>query len=298
MTGFERKWFGIGALCTIVPCAFAFYVYTLNAGINSPRVNELRTENAALTAEVRKMKDSHAIDCGAALADAQKQYEGAIALYNEQFARAESLEKIVADIRAQNLKPAEPVKPKPAAPVALPDDSANLYTTLFVQPDWRIRPNEVSARGLFTQTEVGRDLAAHTHLRIWSVDQAEAKPYYKFVTMTPCLLIQKPTGEIVYRECNPTLAKFPHGLRHQIVKTVRQERHGHQPICPGPNCEPPSREQPLPSNEVVLNREPPAVAPPAKEEKKSAVPALLIAGAVAAVTYVVKFGAAARKAHG
>lgn len=186
--------------------------------------------------------------------------------------------------------------------VDLPEDADNLHTILFLQPDFAKRPNELRAKQLFDSQPWCLDLRSRTHWHVWTIDLPEAKPYWKFVTKTPCLMILDCAGEagrVLYSEANPDLAKKPDGLLHQINVTRKRQKHGNQqPFnCPDGVCPIPKKEEaaqpinPAPENVVAPAKE------EAKEEIKAPVPpadknipvalALAIAAVVAVGSFVI-----------
>jgi hypothetical protein len=156
--------------------------------------------------------------------------------------------------------------------VDLPEDGDNLHTIVFLQPDWEKRPNEKRFMKLFDTEKWCLDLRARTHTHIYTIDKPDAKPYFKFVKATPCLMILKcdgKAGQILYNEPNPDLAKKPDRLLHQINVTRKRQRHGNeQPFnCPDGIC--PINPKPDQDKKAAPPTDgPDSIELPAKEEEK------------------------------
>ena len=155
----------------------------------------------------------------------------------------------------------------------------------------------MKAERLFASEPWCMDLRARTHWHVWTIDQPEAKPYWKFVTKTPCLIIQdckEHGGRILYNEPNPDLAKHPKGLLHQINVTRKRQKHGtvspYNGPCPDGVCPDDQKKSnagpdgPPPTDEVKVDAAPDA--PDAKHEGIPAGIAIAIALSIGAAGFV------------
>jgi hypothetical protein len=160
--------------------------------------------------------------------------------------------------------------------VDLPEDAENMHTILFLAQDWESRPNQVKAKKMFDQKDWCRDLRSRTHWHIWTIDQPEAKPYWKFVKTTPCLIVQdcgEHGGRILYNEPNSDLGDGPKSLLHAINVQRKKQRHGsvspYDGPCPDGNCPIDQKKKdsagPPPTDEIKVSPlpdAPDAVKPP------------------------------------
>lgn len=143
----------------------------------------------------------------------------------------------------------EVVEPCPEERVIdLPEDGANWHTILILRPDWRNLPAERRAEAMFHSEPLLVSLKHQTHWHLITTDQPEFAPFRSLVTATPCLIVERANGEVVYRESGPELGKHPHDLTHAIRREV--ERH-----CPDGRCLPlhpvPRREEERPFDDEI-----------------------------------------------
>lgn len=138
--------------------------------------------------------------------------------------------------------------------IDLPEDGNTWHTILFLQADWKSRPAERKAHTIWF-TEPGLiSLREQTHWHVITTDQAEFQKFRPLVDATPCLLIERANGEVIYRESGPQLGKNNDGLRRAIRCEV--QRH-----CPDGRCLP-IHPVPGPENEKPLETEIPAILNP------------------------------------
>jgi hypothetical protein len=130
-------------------------------------------------------------------------------------------------------------------------------------------------------------LKHQTHWHLITTDQAECAKFSALVDATPCLLVERANGQVVYRESGPGLGKRPHELTHAIRKEI--QRH-----CPDGRCLPlhpvPGKEEEPPRDEIpAVLRE----TPPAADRKANLVPLVAVAGLAGLAGFARKFRAAA-----
>lgn len=144
--------------------------------------------------------------------------------------------------------------------IDLPEDGHTWHTILFLRPGWQSQPAERKAHTIFF-TETGLiSLRQQTHWHVITTDQPEFEPFRALVNITPCLVIERANGEVIYRESGPQLGRDNDGLRRAIRREV--ERH-----CPDGRCLPlhpvPGPDAPRVPDEIpaVLREEPPPAEP-------------------------------------
>lgn len=138
----------------------------------------------------------------------------------------------------------------------LPEDGNAWHTILILRPEWRSVAAERKAEAMFHSEPILVSLKHQTHWHLITTDQAEFAKFRPLVPMTPCLIVERANGEVVYRESGPELGKHPHLLTHALRREI--ERH-----CPDGRCLPlhpvPNRDEPRPNeNEIpaILREEP------------------------------------------
>ncbi|MDE2102071.1 MAG: hypothetical protein KGL39_32795 [Patescibacteria group bacterium] len=172
----------------------------------------------------------------------------------------------------------------------LPEDGNQWHTILILRQDWQSQKAERRAEAAFHSEPLLVSLKHQTHWHLITTDQVEFKKFRSLVDVTPCLIIERANGEVIYRESGPELGKRPHGLVKAIRKDV--ERH-----CPDGRCLP-LHPVPAPDGKDQANvDEVPAVlkddtAPPEKKSH-SALPAVAIATAALGAGFWRKFRTAA-----
>lgn len=115
--------------------------------------------------------------------------------------------------------------------IDLPEDGHNWHTILVLRPDWRASAAETKAESMFHSEPLLVSLKHQTHWHLITTDQAEFQPFRPLVSATPCLIVERANGEVVFRESGPELGKQPHALTHAIRREI--ERH-----CPDGRCLP------------------------------------------------------------
>ena len=171
--------------------------------------------------------------------------------------------------------------------IELPEDGNQWHTILLVCPDWQSRPAERRAEAMFHSEPLLASLKHQTHWHLITTDQPEFEKFRALVDATPCLVVERANGQVVYRESGPGLGHSPHALTRAIRKEI--QRH-----CPDGRCLPlhpvPGQDELPPGEEVpaVLREE----ASPA-EHKHPLAPAALIAALGALLGFARKFRLAA-----
>jgi hypothetical protein len=138
--------------------------------------------------------------------------------------------------------------------IDLPEDGNQWHTILLVCPNWRSRPAERRAEAMFHSEPLLASLKHQTHWHLIATDQQEFEKFRALVDVTPCLIVERANGQVVYRESGPGLGRFPHALTHAIKKEI--QRH-----CPDGRCLPlhpvPGKDEEPPRDEVpaVLREE-------------------------------------------
>jgi hypothetical protein len=155
--------------------------------------------------------------------------------------------------------------------IVLPEDGNQWHTILILRAGWPSLPAERRAEAMFHAEPLLVSLKHQTHWHLITTDQTECAKFRALVDATPCLIVERANGEVVYRESGPELGKHPHALTHAIRREI--ERH-----CPDGRCLPlhpvPGRDEEPPKDEVpAVLRE----TPPPAEKKANLVPAALIA---------------------
>jgi hypothetical protein len=170
----------------------------------------------------------------------------------------------------------------------LPEDGNQWHTILVLRPGWQNVPAERNAEAMFHSEPLLVSLKHQTHWHLFTTDQAEYQKFRGLVEATPCLIVERANGEVVYLESGPDLGKKPHALTHLIRKEI--QRH-----CPRNRCLPlqpvPGKDEPPPKeNEIpAVLREEPAPA----EKKANLAPLALVAGLGGLLGFAVKFKHAA-----
>lgn len=115
--------------------------------------------------------------------------------------------------------------------IDLPEDGNQWHTILIVCPDWKSRPAERRAEAMFHSDPLLASLQHQTHWHLITTDQPEFCKFRPLVDATPCLIVERANGEVVYRESGPELGRNSHGLTRAIRREI--ERH-----CPDGRCLP------------------------------------------------------------
>ena len=144
--------------------------------------------------------------------------------------------------------------------IDLPEDGNTWHTILFLRPNWQANAAERKAHTIWF-TESGLiSLRQQTHWHVITTDQPEFEKFRSLVNVTPCLLVERANGEVIYRESGPQLGRNNDGLRRAIRREV--QRH-----CPDGKCLPihpvPVPNEPEPINEIpdIVKKEDPPTQP-------------------------------------
>jgi hypothetical protein len=166
--------------------------------------------------------------------------------------------------------------------INLPEDGNQWHTILILRAGWQGLPSERKAEAMFHTEPLMVSLRHQTHWHLITTDQAECAKFRALVDATPCLIVERANGEVVYRESGPDLGKHPQALTRAIRKEI--ERH-----CPDGRCLPlhpvPGKEDESPEEIPTVLRETPAPA----EKKANLVPLAAVAGAGLAAGFVWRF---------
>jgi hypothetical protein len=164
----------------------------------------------------------------------------------------------------------------------LPEDGNQWHTILILRPNWQSLPAERKAEAMFHSEPLLASLKHQTHWHLITTDQTEFGKFQPLVDVTPCLIVERANGQVVYRESGQRLGNNPRGLTLAIRKEI--ERH-----CPDRHClplhpvpdkdEPPSREQ-IPA---VLQEETP------QNEKPNLIPVAVVSALGALLGFARKF---------
>ena len=202
-------------------------------------------------------------------------------LYSRQVERITALETEVALTRA-----AATAASVQERVIDLPEDGNQWHTILILCPDWQGRPAERRAEAMFHSEPLLVSLKHQTHWHLITADQPEFRKFRALVDVTPCLIVERANGEVVYRESGPELGRHPHLLTHAIRKEI--QRH-----CPDGRCLPlhpvPGQDETEPHDEVpaVLREEGPGT-----KQRGNPLAAVVIAGLGALLGFACKFRAA------
>jgi hypothetical protein len=155
--------------------------------------------------------------------------------------------------------------------IDLPEDGNQWHTILILRAGWQNLPAERRAEAMFHAEPLLVSLRHQTHWHLITTDQAECAKFRALVNATPCLIVERANGEVVYRESGPDLGKHPHALTLAIRKEI--ERH-----CPDGRCLP---LHPLPGKDESPEEIPAVLreTPPPAEKKANLVPLAAIASA-------------------
>lgn len=168
----------------------------------------------------------------------------------------------------------------------LPEDANQWHTILILRPNWQSLPAERKAEALFHSDAQLVSLKHQTHWHLITTGQQEFQKFSPLVDVTPCLIVERANGQVVYRESGPRLGSNPHGLTQSIRKEI--ERH-----CPDRHCLPvhpvPDKDEPPPKDEIpaVLQQETP------ETQKPNLVPLAVVSGLGALLGFGRKFRNAA-----
>ncbi len=184
-------------------------------------------------------------------------------------------------------RPAAPVVAVEERVIDLPEDGNQWHTILILRAGWQNLPAQRKAEAMFHSEPLLVSLKHQTHWHLITTDQAECAKFSALVDATPCLIVERANGQVVYRESGPDLGKRPHALTHAIRKEI--QRH-----CPDGRCLPlhpvPGKDENPPQDEIpAVLRE----TPPPADKKASLVPLALVAGLAGLSGFALKFRKAA-----
>lgn len=156
------------------------------------------------------------------------------------------LDTRLAAIERRSASPA-PAKSAEARIIDLPDDANTWHTILFLRPGWQSHACERRAHTMFFTERGLVALRQQTHWHVITTDQAEFQKFRALVSATPCLVVERANGEVIYRESGRQLGQNDAALRRAIGREV--ERH-----CPDGRCLPlhptPEPDDPEPMDEI------------------------------------------------
>jgi hypothetical protein len=148
---------------------------------------------------------------------------------------------------------------------SLPADAAKWHTSLILQPDWETRPAEKQAvQALNTEPHL-KAFKAQTNFHLLKTDSpVYAKNFSAECPLTPCLLITRADGTVIYKESGSQLGKSPRRLYGAIQAEMK--RH-----CPDGRCLPPLKfpdqsESEEPVREAIPDTVEPPKEPPISQE--------------------------------
>ena len=113
----------------------------------------------------------------------------------------------------------------------LPEDGNQWHTILILRPNWQSHPTDRRAEALFHADPTLTSLKHQTHWHLITTDQPEFAKFRALVDATPCLIVERANGEVVYRESGPNLGRHGPALARSIRREI--ERH-----CPDGRCLP------------------------------------------------------------
>jgi len=140
----------------------------------------------------------------------------------------------------------------------LPEDGHTWHTILILQPNWQSLPAERRVEALFHSDPELSSLRHQTHWHLITTDQPEYRKFQQLAQTTPCLLVERANGQVIYHGCGPELNQRSPELTRAIRRSV--ERHCPRgrclPIHPQPPFPPADRNRDADSNESDENEVP------------------------------------------
>jgi len=168
----------------------------------------------------------------------------------------------------------------------LPEDGHQWHTILILRPNWQSLPAERKAEAMFHSEPLLASLKHQTHWHLITTDQTEFGKFQALVDVTPCLIVERANGQVVYRESGLRLGSNPRGLTLAIRKEIERR-------CPDRRCLPlhplPDKDEPPPKEEIpaVLQEEPP------QTDKPNLIPVAIVSALGALLGFARKFRHAA-----
>src|SRR6266436_6821525 len=104
----------------------------------------------------------------------------------------------------------------------LPEDGNQWHTILILRSGWQSLAAERQAEAMFHSEPLLVSLKHQTHWHLITTDQAEFQKFRTLVDATPCLIVERANGQVVYRESGPDLGKRSHALSHSIRKEIQR----------------------------------------------------------------------------
>jgi hypothetical protein len=144
----------------------------------------------------------------------------------------------------------------------LPQDATQWHTSLIVQPDWKDRPAEARAKRVLESEPHLAALKAQTKFHLLTTDDAiYRRDFSRECPLTPCLLITRANGDVIYKESGAQLGRDP----RKLYCAVQAEWKRH---CPDGKCIPPLRFPDQKPDEAPLHEQIPDTHqdPPAESE--------------------------------
>ena len=83
--------------------------------------------------------------------------------------------------------------------IDLPEDGNQWHTILILRAGWQGLPAERKAEAMFHSEPLLASLRHQTHWHLITTDQPECAKFRALVDATPCLIVERANGEVVYR---------------------------------------------------------------------------------------------------
>ncbi|MDE2101866.1 MAG: hypothetical protein KGL39_31765 [Patescibacteria group bacterium] len=174
-----------------------------------------------------------------------------------------------------------------AGRLVLPDDANQWHTVLIVNSDYQANRAQRAAVTMFEADPGLHALKLQTHFHLIKVESPEFHRFKACVDAVPCLIVERPSGQVIYRESGPQLGEHHHGL----IRAMRREVERH---CPDGKCLP---LHPVPQPAPTVPDVPPAavVNPPVAVEppRDNTAAGVVLAALTAAAGFAIRFRRAA-----
>ena len=176
-----------------------------------------------------------------------------------------------------------------AGRLSLPNDANQWHTVLIVNRGWQNNGAQRAAVTMFDSNATLSALKKQTHWHLICAEDPEFKKFRACVDAVPCLIVERPSGQVIYRESGEQLGLHQQNLVHAMRKEV--ERHCPDgkclPLHPVPDAPKPPAVPDVPPSAVVT---PPPAVPPKQDNTLAAV---ALAALSAAGGFAIKFRKAA-----